>query len=159
MGLSGRHHAALPGLLTVMDIRKSRPHLKMLVGDFYTYEMKSLQSGGSSHCRLCCEMKSESISHILTHCSAYSDIRMRIFQEYAYLCLQSCSGVDFSELLSDNEKLRQFILDPTSLNLQKRVNPGDPLLGTFIQKSKDICFGISELRLKLLRSKEELSQS
>ena len=41
MGLSGRHHAAPSGLLTVMDVRKSRPHLKMLVGDFYTYEMKS----------------------------------------------------------------------------------------------------------------------
>ena len=159
MGLSGRHHAALSGLLTVMDVRKSRPHLKMLVGDFYTYEMKSEQSGGSSHCRLCPDMKSESISHILTYCSAYSDIRMRIFQEYAYLCLNSCSGVDFCELLSDNEKLCQFILDPTSLNLQNRVNPSDPMLGSFIQTSRDICFGISELRLKLLRSKEELSKS
>ena len=90
--------------------------------------MKNNELGGLSHCLLCCEMKSELISHILVYCSAYNDIRKRIFEEFAYLCLQSCSGIDFSEFLSDHEKLCQFILDPTSLNLDKRVNPSDPML-------------------------------
>ena len=103
-------------------------------------------------------MKSESISHILAYCSAYNNIRKRIFEEYAYLCLQSCSGIDFNELLSDNEKLCQFILDPTSLNLEKRVNPSDPMLGNFIEKSRDLCYAISELRIKLLGRIEEVSK-
>ena len=156
LGLSGRHHAVLSGLCTAMDVKKSRPHLKMLVGNFYTYEMKSEESGGSAYCRLCCEMNSESILHILAFCIAYNEIRNRILEEYAYLCLQSCSSIDFDDLLGDKEQLCQFILDPTSLNLQRRVNPSDPMLGSFIEKSRDLCFGISELRTKLLRKKEEL---
>ena len=78
LGLSGRHHAALSGLLTVIDVRKSRPNLKMLVGNFYTYEMKSNESGGSSPCLLYFEMKSESVSHILVYCSADNDVRKNL---------------------------------------------------------------------------------
>ena len=129
IGLSGRHHPVLSGLLTVNDVKKSRHHLKMLAGDLYTYEVKSAQSGGSPHCRICCEMKSESISHILTYCSAYSEVRLRIFQEIAYLCMQSKSGIDFAQLVKDNELLCQFILDPTSMNLQRRICNNDPMLG------------------------------
>ena len=145
----------LSGLLTVNDVKKSRHHLKMLAGDLYTYEVKSAQSGGSPHCRICCEMKSESISHILTYCSAYSEVRLRIFQEIAYLCMQSKSGVDFAELVKDNKLLYRFILDPTSMNLQRRIGNNDPMLGLFIQKSRDLCFSINELRLKLLKQKRD----
>ena len=100
-------------------------------------------------------MKSESISHILTYCSAYSEVRLRIFQEIAYLCMQSKSGVDFAELVKDNELFCQFILDPTSMNLQRRIGNNDPMLGLFIQKSRDLCFSINELRLKLLKQKRD----
>ena len=109
----------------------------MLIGDLFTYEMKSEQSGGSPHCRLCCEMKNETISHILTFCGAYSDVRNRILQEFSYLCTKSQSGILFSELLNDSEGLCQFILDPTSLNLKRRVNLNDPMLGSFFQLSRD----------------------
>ena len=70
LGLSGHHHPALSGLVTVSDVRKSCYHLKMFVGDLFTYEIKSEQSGGSLHCRLCTERKNESVSHILTYCNA-----------------------------------------------------------------------------------------
>ena len=66
LGLSGRHHPALSGIITVNDVKKSRYHLKMLVGDLFTYQVKSEQSGGSPHCRLCTDMEDETISHILT---------------------------------------------------------------------------------------------
>ena len=154
IGLSGRYHPALSGLFTVTDMKKSRHHLKMLVGDLFTYEKKSEQSGGSPDCRLCLDNKRESVSHILTFCSAYSDIRTRILQEFAYLCMSSKSDVDFSSMIEDNEVLCQFILDPTSMNLSKRIHMNDPLIHSFFKTSRDLCFGISELRLKLLREKE-----
>ena len=50
----------------------------MLVGNLYTYEMKSNESGGSSPCRLYCEMKSESVLHILVYCSADNDVRKNL---------------------------------------------------------------------------------
>jgi hypothetical protein len=102
LGLSGRHHPSLSGIVTVSDVKKSRYHLKMLVGNLLTYEIKSEQSGGSPHCRLCTEMKNESISHILTYCSAYRDIRIRMFEEISYLCMQSKSEFNFTNLISDN---------------------------------------------------------
>ena len=49
-GLSGRNHHILSGIYTSTDVKKSRYHLKMLIGDLYTYEVKSEQSGGSPHC-------------------------------------------------------------------------------------------------------------
>ena len=155
LGLSGRHHPALSGLVTTLDVKKSRSHIKMLIGDLYTYETKSEQSGGSPNCRLCEDNLSENICHILTFCSAYSEIRLRILNEYSYLCLQSISGVSFEKILSDNKTLCQFILDPSSINFKNRIHPTDPLLGSFFSISRDICFSINERRVKLLNDMKE----
>ena len=127
----------------------------MLVGDLVTYQVKSEQSGGSPHCRLCPDMKSETISHILTFCSQYSELRIRILEEYSYLCMQSESGVDFAHIMSDSEKLCQFILDPTSLNLESRISVNDPMVNLFFQTSRDLCFSINKKRLKLIKSKQQ----
>ena len=154
-GLSGRHHPALSGLVTTMDVKKSRFHLKMLIGDLYTYEIKSEQSGGSPHCRLCRDKKIENICHIIIFCTAYCDIRMRILQEYSYLCLNSTSGVSFDDIISDNETLCQFILDPSSFNLNRRISLNDPLLGSFFRLSRDLCYTINDRRLKLLNDKKQ----
>ena len=62
--------------------------------DYYTYEKRANQSGGSAHCRACADniiqqsqdSHTEDIAHILTECSAYSDIRGRIFPEFQNLC-------------------------------------------------------------------------
>ena len=150
LGLSGRRHPALSGLITTNDVKKSRSHLKMLIGDLLTYEKKSEQSGGSPNCRLCSEGEKENICHILTFCSVYSEIRLRILSEYSYLCLNSISGVNFSEILCDNQTLCQFILDPSSINLKTRVALNDPLLDAFYQISRDLCFSINERRIKML---------
>ena len=78
-GLRGRHHPALANIVTTLEVKKSRPHLKMLSGDYFTFETKSIQSGGSPHCR-CCSFRpspNENLVHILTNCGAYSDIRER----------------------------------------------------------------------------------
>ena len=46
-GLRGRHHPSLSNLLTTHDVQRSRPHIKMLCEDYFTYEKRSNQSGGS----------------------------------------------------------------------------------------------------------------
>ena len=155
LGLSGRHHPAVSGLFTTQDVKKSRSHIKMLIEDLYTYEIKSEQSGGSPNCRLCPDEKTENISHILTFCSVYNDIRIRILEEYSYLCMQAKSVVNFSELMADSESLCQFILDPSSFNLKQRIHLNDPLLGSFFQVSRDLCYSVNEIRLKLLKEKKK----
>ena len=69
--------------------------------------------------------------------------------------MQSESAIEFSELLKDKQELCQFILDPTSMNLSERINLNDPLLGSFFQVSRDLCFTINERRLKLLNEKKK----
>ena len=127
----------------------------MLISDLYTYEVKSEQSGGSANCRLCPDNRIENTSHILTFCSAYSDVRLRILPEYSYLCQNSKSGVNFDDVVKDNQTLCQFILDPTSMNLKKRIALNDPLLVSFFTISRDLCYSINERRLKLLKEKEK----
>ena len=117
-GLSGRHHPALSGIFTTIEVKKSLFHLKRLIGDLFTYQMKSEQSGGSPNCRLCCDEKPEDPCHILTFCSVYSDIRVRILQEYSYLCLQSESGLKFTDVLSDNETLLSIYTESIKFHLK-----------------------------------------
>ena len=156
-GLNGKRHPALSDMLTTRDVLKSRPHIKMLCKDYYTYEKRSDQSGGSAHCRSCSddyesEVKPvESIPHILTACSAYSDIRGRILLDYAHLCLNS--DFDFNDILCDSDKLTQFILDPTSLNLARRINCGDRSLSEFFKLSRDLCHSIHNKRMNILKEK------
>ena len=103
MGLSGRRHPTLSGLFSVNDVRKRRPHVKMLVGDYYTYERKSELSGGSPNCHLCSDNQSELISHILAVFSTYSDIRVRILEELSHLCLSSKSEINFQTVMKNSE--------------------------------------------------------
>ena len=65
----------------------------------------------------------EDIPHILSSCMAYSDIRERILLEYAQLSIKS--EFDFNCILSDSNRLTKFILDPTSLNLKRRISYSD----------------------------------
>ena len=159
-GLSGHPHPALSNLMNTVEVKKSRYHLKMLIGDLYTYEVKSQHSSGSPHCHVCCDNEtesnnftrpSESICHILVICRAYSDIRNRIIEQYKQLCSVSNSTLNFHHISSDSELLCQFILDPTSINLPERINLKDPYLDSYFKLSRDICHGINERRLKFLK--------
>ena len=67
-GLTGRCHPSISSnIITTDDVKIMRPHLKMLGGDYLTYQIKSQQSGGSPQCRLCLS-GTESISHIVYSC-------------------------------------------------------------------------------------------
>ena len=123
IGLSGRLHSALSGVITSQDVTRMRPHIKMLCCDLYTYEQKAKQQGGSPHCRLCQEdsddddNNSETIQHILTSCFIYKESRTRIFEQMEAVCRLSESGLDFGRIKENQTKLSQFNLDCITINL------------------------------------------
>ena len=106
----------------------------MLAGDFLTYEMRANRSGGSPYCKNCPETtpKNENLEHILTECNGYRKTRERIFLEFSGACKLIRSKVNFEDYLIDDLILSQFILDPTSLNLEKRVHVNDLALNELL---------------------------
>ena len=48
-GLRGKKHPALSGIVTTHEVKKAKIHLKMLAGDYLTYELRANRSGGSPH--------------------------------------------------------------------------------------------------------------
>ena len=155
-GLRGRYHPALTGLVTTKQVKNSRIHLKMLIGDYLTYSVKAAQSGGSPICRCCSPQtpENEDILHILTKCENYSDIRKRMLPGYQVLCLQTKTRLDFEAITCDAETLAQFILDPSSFNLEYRVNVSDPILTSIFQLTRDYCNAIHNKRMNSLQSEE-----
>ena len=150
--LRGYPHPSICHMITSAEVQQSRAHMKMLTGDFYTYEMKAEQTGSSAHCR-CCYKNSESLLHILTQCSAYQDIRERILNEIYNICTQ-ISNFDVQSIFDDNQLLTQLILDPSSLNLKSRINTNDPLLPQLFVKSRNLCHSIYKRRLLILKDRE-----
>ena len=152
--LRGRRHPCLNNLVTTQEVRKARIHIKMLVGDYLTYEIKSKRSGGSPICRSCEDISSsEDLTHILVECVAYKNIRDRIFLEFSIVCSELKINLKFEDMATTNENLCQFILDPSSLNLPKRINICDPELDRILRISRDYCFAINSARMKILEKK------
>ena len=154
--LRGRPHSSLKYMITSHEVRKARIHLKMLAGDFLTYEVKSSHSGGSAHCRVCIKVTKvaiiENLEHILTSCVMYDDIRERIYPCYDQELQSSKSKLELSDFSQSNETLCQFLLDPTSLNLKFRLTDNDPTVKNLFNLSRDLCFAISKKRTQLLAS-------
>ena len=123
----------------------------MLSGDYFTYEIKSSQSGGSSHCRCCDTGKTESLLHIITECNAYQEIRNRIYKEIQ--ALVNKSNLRIEEIFENKQHLTQFILDPSSLNLPYRMNQSDTNLREMMTLSRDYCFALNSQRIKILKDK------
>ena len=143
----------------------------MLCEDYFTYEKRADQSGGSPHCRSCSSTNdtstnirdhsktpSESIIHILTECESYLDIRTRIFPQFSILCQQSKTSIDFEAISENKTKLCQFLLDPSSLNLDSRISMSDPLLHDFFMLSRDFCYAIHTTRMKILKQKASINE-
>ena len=115
---------------------------------------KSEQSGGSPLCRICTSGSVESISHVISSCQAMSTERDKILNEFRILCSLTKNCINFEDMLSDEETLCQFLLDPTSLNLSTRVSLNDPLVQAFFKLSRDFCYKIDKTRIGLLRQLE-----
>ena len=121
-----------------------RAHTKMLCQDLYTYKMKADYQGGSPNCRLCLasiqsKVYTESIEHIVSVCSAYTEVRSRILGEMKIVCKNSNTGIQFDEFKQNTNLLTQFILDCCSLNLPKRFNTNDQECQSIFQLSRDLC--------------------
>ena len=74
-GLRGRHHPALANVITASEVKKLRPHLKLLSGCHLTFNAKYEQTNkGSPLCPLC-SLENETVCHIIAVCSACIAIR------------------------------------------------------------------------------------
>ena len=127
-----------------------RPHIKMLSGNYLTFEVKSRQSGGSDQCRLCwndvtATGEIESLEHLIAQCVKLEDLRKRITTTMTNICQQAEIPIDLNEL-SSNE-FCQFILDPSSISLSRRVNITHPVLPQLFCLSRDFCFAIDKERI------------
>ena len=143
----------MAGIVTTDEVKKIRPHMKFLSGDYLTYQKKFDQSDkGSPKCRLCELNEGETISHIVAKCSAYKLKRSSILEEMQDLCSTSLyfNMKDIPET-SNPEMFTQFVLDPTSFNLSKRVNIGDPMAMELFRISRDMCNYTCTQRMKQLK--------
>ena len=114
-GLRGKHHPAIAYIKTTTEVAKMRPHVKMLCGNLLTYGVKYDQTGaGSPRCRLC-DCVYESVSHIVSACPKFTDIRERILIEFDQTLEMSGNSLRISNFLKTEDILTQFILDPTSM--------------------------------------------
>ena len=155
IGLRGKHHPAIANIKTIQEVAKMRPHLKMLCGNLLTYGTKFEQDGlGSPHCRLC-GSEFESVSHVVATCCQFNEIRMKILSEYDDLLKTSKNNLRISIFMQSENKLAQFLLDPTSMNLEERIHLNDPIVTEAYKLSRDICSAISKQRMNKLNEMQE----
>ena len=159
IGLRGRHHPALSNMVLSREVKLSRPHLKFLSGNYLTYKIKSDQSGGSARCRICFSGSDESVCHVISVCQGLAVQRNKILEEFKQLCTLTKNHIQFDEISDNEEVLCQFILDPTSLNLNTRVSLNDPLVPQFYKLSRDFCFLLDKTRIGLLKQMEETAKN
>ena len=109
-----------------------------------------------TNCRLCLasiqsKVYTESIDHIVSVCSAYTEVRSRILGEMKIVCKNSNTGIQFDEFKQNTNLLTQFILDCCSLNLPKRVNMNDKKCQDIFQLSRDLYHHIRKTRMEKLK--------
>ena len=145
LGLTGRPHPVLNGPTTTHQVRKLRPVIKFLSGDYYTLEMKSKQTKNcSALCYLCPLNLVEDTKHILVVCPATSHIRSRYLDILKDILPTANISVNIEKIFSDHETLTQFLLDPNSLNLSNdtRVHINDPISTDIFSLARDLCHSI-----------------
>ena len=154
-GLRGKHHPSLASIVTVEEVRKIRPLIKFLVGDYLTYQIKFDQTGqGNPLCKLC-RTENETICHLISICPKFNETRSRIIQQISEVCEMSRSNIDLEPILQEPKSLTQFILDPTSFNLKERIHMNDPIVTDLFRLSRHFCYAIHSDRIRHLKSLSE----
>ena len=154
-GLNGRPHPVLSGIFTTKDVQKSRSHVKLLCDDLYTYEKRAKYDGGSPNCRLCFKEEQqeniiENVTHIISICEAYTDIRERIKNEIKSVSLNILPETSIHDILGNPAMFTQFIVDCTSHNLPVRIIPSSEIFTKIMNLSRDLCYGILKKRSEKL---------
>ena len=158
-GLRGKHHPSLTNIINVEDVKKLRLHTKFLMGDYLTYQVKFDQTGqGNPLCKLC-RSENETISHIIGVCTTYDEIRGRIVQQISDVCLHSKSSINIQNIVNNPQTLTQFILDPSSINLEERIHLSDPIVQQLFKLSRDLCYGIHSERIRKLQRLKKISDN
>ena len=129
----------------------------MLLGNYTTYKLKSVQSGCSPRCPLCPDgEEDDDISHIVT--SHITTPQQEVLNMIQLLCNVSKSKVNISNIMKCKETMAQFILDPSSLNLQDRISVYDPILPKLFELCQKYCYITQSERLKNLQSMTDNSK-
>ena len=164
VGLSGRPHPVLHGVITTQETVKSRVHLRMLAGDYPCQYYIGKDRNQDTACKMCKQLaqphhhhhhvQPEDMTHLLTTCRATADIRSKLLPDL----LNEVSRHFPSSLIltsSDNVLLTQFILDPTSINLPMniRISPDHPSLSYILSRCRNYCFVVHKDRNRILRQK------
>ena len=115
--MRGRLHPAITNVFTTHEVKKMRPHVKMLVGNYLTLEEKSLQSGGSPFCQLCLNEDEpkievvESIDHLISSCSGLNETRRNIISSMKNLIQVSGLKIEIDKFSpKELTQLTQFLL-------------------------------------------------
>ena len=149
--LRGKSHPCLSNVITSHEVRKLRPHLKFLSGDYLTYQTQFQRTNkGSPLCKIC-ESENETISHILAICPHYETTRKRILSEILAVTRLAKTHLEINSITQNPEILTQFILDPTSVDLESRVHRDDPVVQSLFKLSRDMCHSIHNARMKKLK--------
>ena len=158
-GLTGRSHPILSGIVTVDEVKAAKPVIKCLTGDYYTYEIKASQTGGSSHCRICpvideVKQETEDIVHVVAGCIATDSIRKNMIQNVVDAAHLTEFPLDIDAILQDKKILCQFLLDNTSINLTNntRVNIKDPASAEIFKQSRRLIAAIHAERLRKIKN-------
>ena len=159
VGLSGRPHPVLDGVLTTQEVVKSRIHLRMLSGDYPCQYYVGRDRNQDTACMICKQLTplpyhnhTEDLAHLLTSCRGTADTRSKILPDLLNEISRHFPNNPVLTL-SGNLWLTQFILDPTSLNLPMaaRISPDHPALPHILSACRNYCFIMHKNRSRLLR--------
>ena len=156
LSLRGHPHPAIDGATTTTLAKELRPAVKMLLNDYYTFELRAANSNNtlSLHCRLPgCQANSEDIQHVLT-CSATAPVRETHLKQLRDVVTSSPSQIDFNSIVQNSTTFVQFLLDCTSENLtaRHRMKRDDPALMQVFILSRKVINATHQERLKLLKN-------
>ena len=101
------------------------------------------------------------MEHVVSTCPATSGVRTPILSKIIDLLPLSKTNIDINKLVSNKSTITQFLLDPTSLNLENdvRVHIDDPLSREIMTLSRELCYAIHTERLKILKKMKEDQKS
>ena len=158
-GLSGRPHSVLRGINTTQDVVFSRVHIKMLAGDYLCYANLDKDRATGPHCCLYfatskeCPPPEETLVHLLTRCRGTSDIRVKVTSELFNTLAKYFPTNDLLKY-HHHDRLTQFILDPTSINLPItiRIPPDHPAMLPILQVCRKLCYSIHRDRNSKLQN-------